>query len=197
MKRFIPAALICACLVACDSQQTNESSVEVNKEEVVVENILIRRSIRNYTDEPVTQEQLETLMQCAINAPSANNRQPWEVRVVQSPELLGKMRAINARSTYNSPVVIFIAGDTENKFSQFDCGLITQNILLAAESMGLGTVVVGSVVPTVLKTPEGKEIVDSLELPENYEVIVGICLGNKNEWPDAKPREAGKVKYIR
>ncbi|MCD8044052.1 MAG: nitroreductase family protein [Tannerellaceae bacterium] len=195
MKKFILAATALVIMNSCCTQQENTAPVEVNKQEIVVENILNRRSVRNYTDVQVTQAQLETLMQCAINAPSAMNRQPWQVRVVQEANILDKIRAVNEKTIYNAPTVIFIAKDTENRYSDFDCGLLTQNILLAAESMDLGTVVVGSVT-SVLNVPEGKEIVESLDLPENYEVIVGICLGNKNEHPDARPRDAEKVKYF-
>ncbi|MCC8188173.1 MAG: nitroreductase [Bacteroides sp.] len=196
MKKWVVWAVACATLYACSPRQEAAAPAEVNKEEVVVENILARRSVRNYTDQQVSPEQLETLMKCAINAPSAMNRQPWEVRVVQDQEILGKIRAINEKTIYNAPTVIFIAKDNTNRFSDFDCGLLTQNILLSAESMDLGTVVVGSVV-SVFEQPEGKEIVESLGLPENYEVVVGICLGHKAERPDAKERNAEKVKYIR
>ncbi len=195
MKKLVVWAVACATLCACSPRQESAAPAEVNKEEVVVENILARRSVRNYTGEQVSREQLETLMKCAVNAPSAMNRQPWEVRVVQDEEILGKIRAINERTIYNAPTVIFIAKDNTNRFSDFDCGLLTQNILLAAESMDLGTVVVGSVVST-LEDPAEKEVVESLGLPENYEVIVGICLGHKAERPDAKERDAEKVKYI-
>ncbi|MCD8165557.1 MAG: nitroreductase, partial [Bacteroides sp.] len=174
MKKVMFAVAALAALFACAPQQEGTTTVEVNKEEVVVENILARRSVRSYGNGQVSQEQLETLMNCAINAPSAMNRQPWEVRVVQDAELLGKIREVNDRTIYNAPTVIFIAGDKENRFSGFDCGLLTQNIVLAAEAMDLGTVIVGSVTQ-VLNAPEGKEILDALELPENYEVMVGIC----------------------
>ncbi len=196
MKKVMLATFAALCFMGCDSQQNKSNHVmEVSKEEVVVENILARRSVRNYTDGQVTREQLETLMKCAINAPSAMNKQPWEIRVVQDQEILGKIRAINERTIYNAPTVIFVAYDKENQFSQFDCGLLTENIVLAAEAMDLGTVVVGSIV-LALNDPAGEEIVQSLDLPENYEVIVGICLGPKNERPDAKPRDTEKVKYM-
>lgn len=80
-------------------------------------------------------------------------------------------------------------------YSAFDCGLLTQNILLTAESMGLGTCVVGSI-PHVLKDPRAADVLESLNFPENYEVIVGICLGYKDESPDAKQRDPEKVRYI-
>ncbi len=195
MKKLIVMAVAFATLYACCPQQEAAAPAEVNKEEVVVENILARRSVRKYTDEQVSREQLETLMKCAINAPSAMNRQPWEVRVVQDEEILGKIRAINEKTIYNAPTVIFIAKDKGNRFSDFDCGLLTQNIVLAAEAMDLGTVIVGSVV-SVFGEAGGKEVFESLDLPENYEVAVGICLGHKNERPDAKARDAEKVKYI-
>jgi len=195
MKKIILLAAVALGMAACDSAQEKVVTAEINKAEIVVENMLNRRSIRDYTDQQVTKEQLETIIKSGINAPSAVNRQPWQVRVVQNQELLGKIRAVNERTIYNAPTVIFIAYEKDNRWSAFDCGLLTENMLLAAESMELGTCVVGSVT-SVLNAPEGKEILDALDLPENYEVIVGICMGYKNQHPEAKPRDAGKVKFI-
>ncbi len=195
MKKLFLLAVLFTSLCSCNPQQDKPVTPEVNNQEVVVENILARRSIRNYTDQQVTQDQLDILVECAINAPSANNRQPWEVRIIRNADLLSKFTAINERAIFNAPTVIVIANDTQNRWSPFDCGLLTQNILLAAESMDLGTCVVGSV-PNVLKNEEAKELLESLNLPEGYEPIIGICLGNKNERPDAKPRDAEKVKFI-
>ncbi|MCD7937848.1 MAG: nitroreductase [Tannerellaceae bacterium] len=194
MKKIVLLVVVLVGLAACCPQQEN-TPAEVNKQEVVIENIMSRRSVRDYTDQQVTKAELQTLMECAINAPSAVNRQPWQVRVVQNQDVLNKIRAVNERTIYNAPTVIFIAHEKENRWSAFDCGLLTENILLAAESMDLGTCVVGSVT-SVLYASEGKEILEALNLPEDYEVIVGICLGHKNQYPEAKPRDAAKVTYI-
>jgi nitroreductase len=82
-----------------------------------------------------------------------------------------------------------------NSYSGFDAGLLTQNILLSAEALGLGTCPLGGLAG-ILNSDQGKDIVKQLDLPKNYKVILGISLGYKNESPDAKPRDAAKVKYI-
>ncbi len=121
-------------------------------------------------------------MQCAINAPSANNRQPWEVRVIRNSEIISKFKEINERAIFNAPAVIVIANDKENRWSPFSIvGLITQNILLAAEAMDLGTCVVGSV-PRVLQSEKGR---DSRKAGSSGRIRSDhwYLSGNKNERP--------------
>jgi len=197
MKKVLLFSLMAFSLVACGEKTTQnvEAQEQMSKKDVVVENMMNRRSVRKYKAEQVSKAQLDTIMQCAINAPSANNKQPWEVRVIQNQEILGKIKEINARAFYDAPTLIVIAADKNNGFAQSDCGMLAQNILLSAEAMDLGTCVLGGV-GRLLKDAKAEEILNSLEFPEGYEVMYGICLGYKDELPAAKPRETGKVKYI-
>ncbi|MCD8172270.1 MAG: nitroreductase [Alistipes sp.] len=193
MKNITFAALLCALMISCCRTAPEEAVVA--KDEVVVENILARRSVRDFTDEPITQEQLDAIMECAVNAPSASNRQPWAVRVIRNPEMLDRIRAVNERAIFNAPVVVIVAGDKNSGSARFDCGLLTQNILLAAEAMDIGTCAVGGAL-NVLRSDDGKEIMEALDLPEDYELVIAICMGHKNERPEAKPRDASKVQYV-
>lgn len=185
---------------------------------VTVENILLRKSIRSYKQEQIKPEQLDVLIRCGINAPSAMNKQSWEIRIIQNPELLkkikdgfvnyaknGPMKNIlgdrlddpNFCIFYNAPTLIVIANDVNNNFSQIDCGLMGGNILLAAQSMNIGTCVLGSTV-IYLNSPEGHDkILPALNLPEGYRPLYGIALGYKNETPAAKPRDEKKVQIIK
>lgn len=138
---------------------------------------------------------MDTIMLCAINAPSARNLQSWEVRVIQSADVLGQIRAINPNFAYGAPTVIVVAGDKNNPFSNVDCGLLTQNILLMAEAMDLGTVVLGRM-SGIPENPQAKGIMEKLDFPGTHEVLFAIALGYKNERPDAKPRDPNKVRYI-
>lgn len=199
MKKLFSVLLTAFVLLSCSSNATkdeaNAAPAPVDTKGIVIDNMLNRRSIRSYKPEQVEKSKIDTILLCAINAPSANNKQPWEVRVIQNAEVLNKIKAINEGIFHNSPTVIIIARDTKNDFSSFDCGLLTQNILLSAEAMGLGTCSLGGLA-RLINSPEGKEIKESLKLPADYEVTLGISLGYKNETPEAKPRERAKVQYI-
>lgn len=197
MKKILLMVMAVATLASC-AQKEEKAAItvpQVSKQDVVVENILSRRSIRSYKPEQVSKAEIDTILQCAINAPSANNKQPWEIRVIQNADLLKQINELKDGVFHNSPTLIIIAKDKSNPSSDFDCGILAENVMLSAEGLDLGTCALGSLVG-VLADPKAKDIVSKLELPENYEVVLGISLGYKNETPAAKPREAGKVKYI-
>lgn len=218
MKKFFLMALALTAMVSCQQPQ-NESkgSVEVKEEKnEVVDAMMSRRSIRSYKPEQITDAQLDTIIECAINAPSAMNRQAWEVRVIQDPAMLkaindgfvqyakGKnMQGSASKSEepefsvfHGSPTLIVVASQKGNGSSQVDCGLLGQNILLAAESMNIGTCVVGSVI-AYLSTPEAKDLVSKMNFSEGFEPLYSISVGYKNESPDAKPRDKSKVQVIK
>jgi nitroreductase len=115
-----------------------------------IDTIYARRSIRKYQDKPVEKEKLETLIKAAMSAPSANNRKPWEFVVVTDPELIRKVRSALMFGKYNAPAAIAVCGNTSlfknpvsTQFWVQDCSAATENILLAAVTLGLGTVWLG------------------------------------------------------
>lgn len=122
---------------------------------LVIETIMARRSVRMYKDMPVERCKLQKIVECGINAPSGMNKQPWQVRVVDSREYIdgitGVFRKANPRMAddasfknmfRNAPAVIFIASPADGS-GQLDCGLLGENMILAAQSMGLGTCCLG------------------------------------------------------
>jgi nitroreductase len=115
-----------------------------------LETIFHRRSIRKYTDQPVEPEKLDLLMQAAMAAPSAMNCKPWEFVVVTNPEKIMQFRKRLVFGNRNAPAVIVVCGNPSlspnpaaRLFWQQDCSLAAQNILIAATSLGLGTVWIG------------------------------------------------------
>jgi nitroreductase len=180
------------------SQKKNETATQPasNKASVVMQNIMDRHSIRSYTAEQVARNIIDSIVKAGINAPSARNLQPWEVRVVRNPELLAQIKKLSPKF-YDAPTLLLIANDTANEYSQFDCGLIAQNIMLAAESYDIGSVALGMVQRDLNSgIPEAKAILEKLNLPVDYKIIIGIALGYKNEKPEAKPRNEKKVIVI-
>jgi nitroreductase len=139
MKKTIYTLSMCllcffiSCVVA-DTSSTNS----------VIENILNRKSVRKYSDKKVEQEKIDEILKCAMAAPSAMNKQPWELLVVTDKEKLEKIAEIAPNASYakNSQITIIVCGDkfVSDKFWEQDCCAVTENILLAVEALGLGAV---------------------------------------------------------
>lgn len=208
-------------MVSCNNNKTE--AVEENskceqqcseQKNQVVECIMSRRSIRAYKPEQIKDEELKTILECAINAPSARNSQPWEVRVMQNkeaidnlnneviadmiekrPEAKERFADENASVFFHAPTLLVVAYDTTQYWGQSDCGMLVQNILLAAESMNIGSCAVGCC-RDYINSPKAADFVKSLNLPENYVVYLTVTLGYKDENPDAKPRDDKKVAYM-
>ena len=167
---------------------------------------MARRSIRKYKAEPVSREILTHIMECGINAPNGQNKQSWEVRIVDNPQLLEEMSQAMADSHQGSefakgcfrgaPVMVFIARDLSYDFSAYDCGLMAQNIMLSAWSMGVGSICLGSPVRFLTDNELCKPYVEKLNFSDGYELALCVGLGYADESPDAKPRDMGKVTFV-
>ena len=94
----------------------------------------------------------------------------------------------------NAPVVIFI-GCKSGKYTPVDCGLMAENMMLAAQSLGLGTVCMGGPIGFFLQ-PAGEPLLKSLAFSEGYEPLICIGIGYADEAPEAKPRNKEVIKYI-
>lgn len=186
-------------------KQAAEPQEEKNQ---VIETIMARRSVRMYKDQPVEREKLQQIVTCGINAPSGMNLQPWEVRVVDNADYINGItelfKAANPKQAEdpnfknmfrNAPAVIFIASPADGS-GQLDCGLLGENIILAAQSLGLGTCCLGGPVGFMKKSAEATPYVERLKLPEDYQLLYAIAVGYPDETPDAKPRKAEKVLFV-
>lgn len=216
MKKILLLSLLFTAFISCKEEATTEKKVySGNQKQAIIDNILTRRSIRKYKEKQVSRAQIDTIMKSAIFAPSALNKQPWEVRVVQNPKILKEINqrflnfaqgkefqgsAAHYREPgfsifHNAPTLIVIARDKENKNSSLDSGIILQNILLSAHAIELGTCPLGTLVP-ILNNADNKDILGLLNIPEGYEVAINISLGYPDETPAAPKRFAEKVKII-
>lgn len=200
--RTIASVLCLTALVSCNTEAQKRDTMEKNQ---VIETIMARRSIRQYTGEPVKRETLQTILECGINAPSGMNRQSWEVRVMDNPEIIGKLKGhmvqanpeTSAQAVEGSfrgaPTLVIIANASDYDFSAIDCGLLSENIMLSAWSLGVGSVCLGSPIRYINKSAEALQM---LGFSEGYNPIICIGLGYSDEKPEAKPRDMGKVKFI-
>lgn len=175
----------------------------------VIDCILARRSVRKYKDTPVEHEKLAVIVNCGINAPNGMNRQPWAVRVVEDPAFITETTALfvaknpqmaerdpNFKNMYrNAPTLICVA-TPEDGSGDVDAGLLGENIMLAAQSLGLGTCCLGGPVRFLVTDESAEPYMQRLNIPEGYVLNYIIGVGYPDESPEAKPRDASKVEYI-
>ncbi len=142
--------------------------------------IFSRRSIRRFTDEPVSDTHLEKLLRAAMNAPSACNEQPWEFVVLRDREI---MKGFRAFQRFSAPLdtaacAVVVCGDTtRQQFDGFwiqDCSAAAENLLLEAEYLGLGAVWMG-LYPIEHWVKKTKEL---LNLPEKVIPLGVIAVGH-------------------
>lgn len=93
----------------------------------------------------------------------------------------------------NASTVVFIANDPSYDLSQIDCGLLGENMILSAWSMGIGSCCLGGPTRFMTSTPAAAEYLKKLDIPEGYQLLYCIAFGYPDETPAAKPRNAAKV----
>ena len=197
-----------ACGGGAQQQAPAETPVQDSLKNQVVETIMTRRSFRQYKPQAVEREKMQTIVECGINAPNAMNKQPWEVRVVDNADYINGVTELYKKANpktaedpafknmfRNAPTVVFIGHDTKSESSPFDCGLLAENMMISAWSMGIGSCCLGSPA-RFMKTPEAAEYLQKLGFSEGYELLYCIGFGYPDEAPAAKPREAAKVKFV-
>ena len=184
------------------------SAPQEKTENAVIEAIMARRSIRQYHAVPVGRDTLMQIMTCGINAANGQNKQSWEVRIVDNPTTLTQIQDLMAAGNTalnpdmvkgcmrGAPVMVFIARDLNYDFSAYDCGLLAGNMMLAAQSMGVGSICLGSPVRFINDAENSAEILNILGYSENYELCLCVGLGYAAEAPDAKPRDINKVQFV-
>lgn len=199
-------AALMAMLMACTPQDNKEMADTKEDKNQVVETIMARRSIRKYKDQVVPREVMTQILDCGINAPNGQNKQSWEIRVVDNPELLAEMSKAMGEAHpqipmamdcfRGAPVMVFIARDLSYDFSAYDCGLMAENMMLSAWSMGVGSICLGSPVRFLTDNDLCKPLVDKLGFSEGYELSLCVGFGYADEAPDAKPRDKQKYRFV-
>ena len=180
----------------------------------ILKTIAERNSCRDFSPNPISDAQVNALVDAALAAPSALNRQPWRIIVVTNKELLNEMdkcamscikdtnpdtyqRMMDRGGTvfYNAPCIIFIAKD-DTDYATLDCGIVSQNIALAAHSMGLGSVICGMArIP--LTCEKGDEFKERINFPKDYTFGMAVCVGTAITGKAPHELDYNKVTYIK
>lgn len=176
-----------------------------------------RRSIRSYKEKQIKDEELQAVIEAGMYAPNAGD-QAWHFTAVQNREMLNRLNLAakeaakqmnmghlselgndeNFNCLYGAPTLIIVSGDG-NSFVplEADCAAATQNMLLAAESLGLGTCWIFFVL-LAFNSPQGNELRKELKIPEGYKPYYSTLVGYKNvEVVEAEDRKQNLITYIK
>lgn len=211
LKLFCLSALSILFL-SCAEPKKNTNECNLTEEQIIIENLMTRRSIRVYKDDVVPRDIMNKILECGIYAPNGMNKQPWEIRIVDNPEILNALtdaylagmdeenprypkKDSNFRNMFrNAPTVAFIAIEP-GMCSQVDCGLLAGNMVNAAWAYGIGSCIQMAPVG-FMKSEAARPYLDKLDFSEGYELLLVVGFGYPDETPEAKPRIKEKIRFV-
>ncbi len=189
-------------------------------ENSVIENIKTRRSVREYSDEDVSDEDIERIIDAGIHAPSGFDSQPWFFVVVKNremmkrmsdhckPRLLAQLGDVTDDTVaafkkelakeefsifYDAPVLIIVLGNNAGITTDYDCALCAENMMLAAHSMGIGSCWIG----TGCFIQDNPEMLEELGITPDFRVIAPIVFGYPaKEYHEAEKKEP-EIAWVR
>ncbi|MTI81386.1 MAG: nitroreductase family protein [Firmicutes bacterium] len=180
-------------------------------------NIKSRRSIRAFKQEQIKDEELQLILEAGLYAPSAHNQQSWHFTVIQNKEILDDLNESSKEAGkifndkyiqqlsnnekfhtfYHAPTAVIISGKKDSLMPFADCAAATQNMLVAAQSIGIGSCWIG-LVSLVFNGEKAKKYQDKLGIPEGYQPYHAVALGYKKvKSTKAFARKENTVNYIR
>ena len=178
----------------------------------VLKAIATRNSCRDFNGEPLTDAQVSALVDAALAAPSAMNTMPWHIIAItnkqmldeldkdiiakiaaSNPEWHARMQERGGKVFYNAPCLILIAKN-DSDWAPLDAGIVSQNIALAAHSIGLGNVICGM---ARMGFEGDSNWAQRLQIPDGYTFGMSVCVGHANKGKDPHELNRDKVTYIK
>lgn len=172
-----------------------------------IRNILARRSVRSFTEQPVKQSDLEEILQCGAFAPSSNGCQAWHFTVLTNRDKLDQIAGIvrkhlqamqlkNGQTPvpethhfcYHAPAAILIAAPKAHPYAAMNCAAAIQNMMVAATSLGLGSCWVNQL-NLFSEEEDVAAFVKEVGVPEGYKVFCVCALGYAAGEPKPAPRK--------
>ncbi len=181
-----------------------------------LQSILDRRSNRGFSDQALAQDQLKALADVALASPTAKNEQDWHFTFVTNREMIDAFSADYCRLAskgmdaakaeklqceyhlfFRAPLVVFITlpEDPKSRFAQVDAGIAVENLAIAAQGMGLGSVIVGRP-RDVFNAECGAEWERRLGFPQDHHFAIGIAIGNPTVTKEAHPILEGRIHFV-
>ena len=176
--------------------------------------IAARYSCRDFCDTPLEEGHINALVDAALASPSAMNRQPWHIIMITDKKLIDELdceamdilaaaedksgyeriKSRGGKIFYNAPCMMMVASDSAH-YSSMDCGILSQNVSLAAHSLGLGSVICGMAgIP--LSGARGDEFKKRMKFPEGYGFGIAVLIGVAKSGKEPHELDSTKVSYI-
>ncbi len=182
-----------------------------------LQNIKNRRSIRAFKEEQIKNEELNLILEAGLSAPSSMNQQSWHFTVVQNKDLMKQLN-IDAKKAlcesnveylipygknenfdifYNAPVIVIISGNMNAYKPEVDCSAAIQNMLIASESLNIGSCWIG-LTERLFYGENGKKYNKLFNIPDNYQMFYCISLGYKkfDKAPNPPIKKDNCVNYV-
>lgn len=182
----------------------------------VITTILARRSVRAFKEKQISNEDLGAILECACYAPSAMNTQNWHFTAIREPAFIEKLNGwiaaeieesgnlnlegilerANGKVLRNAPCVVVVSTEKQDRFSIINASAATQNMLLAAHSLGIGSCWIGTV-GILGMSKRADEYAFELKIPKGYAPFFGVTLGySASESLEAPPRKEDVVTIL-
>lgn len=188
----------------------------------IIEVIKTRRCVREYKEDPVSDEDIKFLIDCARYAPSGFNMQPWSFLVIKNKETMRKLSEsgknamipllepikdtskkasnflvfLKTKGTdmfYNAPILVIILGNKNAPTVDYDCAMAAQNMMLAAHSRGIGSCWIGGVLPALMND----ELLKELGAPAGYKAVAPLIFGYPKGRTQMPEKTEPEVKWLR
>ncbi|MBN2788697.1 MAG: nitroreductase family protein [Candidatus Delongbacteria bacterium] len=175
-----------------------------------------RRSCRSFKSEQIKDDELQAIIDAGLWAPSGNNKQPWFFTVVKNKSIIETINEYSKENAkkyltdpkrlalasnkdfdlfYNAPLLIIISGEPKSGTMMADCSAAIQNMLLAAESMNIGSLWNGIIKRFWFDTEGVADFIKKCDIPEGYQPLYAVAFGYKaKDNADGPPRREGLVK---
>lgn len=189
----------------------------------IIENILVRRSVRQFKPEQIKKEELDTILLAAQYAPSGSNNQSWLFTVIQNKDLLLELNESVSESVktlevednypaksnakkraedgtfmmyYNAPTLVVVSNLKDYQNNKADCACAIENMFLAATSLGIGSCWINQINWVYDKEPTRK-MLNKLNIPDSHMIGGSVALGYPVDF-DLKPapRKEGTIQYF-
>ena len=170
----------------------------------VINSIIKRRSVKKFKDEMIPRETLEKILVAGTYAPTGMNRQSPIMVCITNKEIRYRLSKLNASIMgrdgidpfYGAPVVVIVLADTSVRTYKYDGSLVMGNLMLAADSLGIGSCWIHRA-KEEFETEEGKQILKDLGIEGEYEGIGNCILGYiDGDYPEVRPRKDGYVYFV-
>ena len=174
-----------------------------------IKSIMLRQTVRQYKNEQIKDDELEIIKKAAIAAPSARNMQPCHIRFIQNKEYLDGMNTDfkevvgydtpaytrwDVNPVYQTaPTLALIFADGEH---YMDAGIMVENIAIAAQGIGLGTCIIGSI-GALFEDERAKKWKTLFDIPQSFKFQIAVAIGYPDEKPEPKPRFSDRIKVIK